>query len=208
MMSRTPACEQDLGDRHPGRAEAADHDHAESSIRWPVSFSAFSSAASTTTAVPCWSSWKTGMSSSAFSRSSISKQRGAEMSSRLMPPKPGRDRLDGRDDLVGVLGVQADREGVDAAELLEQHRLALHHRHRRAGPMSPRPSTAVPSETTATVLRLIVYWKALSGSSWIARQTRATPGRVGHREVVAGVQRALVVHLDLAARCAAGRCGR
>ncbi len=45
-----------------------------------------------------------------------------------------------------------------------------------SGPMSPRPSTAVPSETTATVLRLIVYWKALSGSSRIASQTRATPG--------------------------------
>ena len=44
------------------------------------------------------------------------------------------------------------------------------------GPMSPSPSTAVPSETTATVLRLIVYWNALSGSSAIARQTRATPG--------------------------------
>ena len=44
------------------------------------------------------------------------------------------------------------------------------------GPMSPSPSTAVPSVTTATVLRLIVYWNALSGSSWIARHTRATPG--------------------------------
>ncbi len=45
-----------------------------------------------------------------------------------------------------------------------------------SGPMSPRPSTAEPSETTATVLRLIVYWKAFERSSWIAMQTRATPG--------------------------------
>ena len=45
-----------------------------------------------------------------------------------------------------------------------------------SGPMSPRPRTAVPSLTTATVLRLIVYWKALSGSAAIAWQTRATPG--------------------------------
>jgi hypothetical protein len=45
-----------------------------------------------------------------------------------------------------------------------------------AGPMSPRPSTAVPSLTTATVLRLIVYWNALSASAAIALQTRATPG--------------------------------
>jgi hypothetical protein len=42
--------------------------------------------------------------------------------------------------------------------------------------MSPEPSTAVPSLTTATVLRLIVNWKAFSRSSAIAWQTRATPG--------------------------------
>ena len=47
-------------------------------------------------------------------------------------PEPGRERPYDRHDLVGVLRVQADREGVDAGELLEQHRLALHHRHRRA----------------------------------------------------------------------------
>jgi hypothetical protein len=34
-----------------------------------------------------WSSWKTRMSSSAIKRCSISKQRGAEISSKLMPPK-------------------------------------------------------------------------------------------------------------------------
>ncbi len=55
----------------------------------PVTRSALISPANTTIAVPCWSSWNTGMSSSAVSRRSISKQRGAEMSSRLMPPKPG-----------------------------------------------------------------------------------------------------------------------
>jgi hypothetical protein len=45
-----------------------------------------------------------------------------------------------------------------------------------AGPMSPNPKTAVPSETTATVLRLIVRVNAFSGSRWMASQTRATPG--------------------------------
>ena len=52
----------------------------------PTTRSALRSAASTTTAVPCWSSWNTGMSSSSRSRASISKQRGAAMSSRLIPP--------------------------------------------------------------------------------------------------------------------------
>ncbi len=36
------------------------------------------------------------------------------------------DRLDDRDDLVGVLGVEADRPGVDTGEALEEGRLALH----------------------------------------------------------------------------------
>ena len=52
----------------------------------PASLSAFVRAAETTMAVPCWSSWKTGMSSASWSRRSISKQRGALMSSRLIPP--------------------------------------------------------------------------------------------------------------------------
>ncbi len=102
-----------------------------SSILLPTTLRALSSAASTTIAVPCWSSWKTGMSSSARNRSSISKQRGAEMSSRLMPPKPGAIAFTIGDDLVGVLRVETDRPGVDAAELLEEQRLALHHGHRR-----------------------------------------------------------------------------
>ena len=45
-----------------------------------------------------------------------------------------------------------------------------------SGPMSPNPSTADPSLTTATVLRLIVSWNALDGSAAIAIETRATPG--------------------------------
>src|SRR6266568_962485 len=45
-----------------------------------------------------------------------------------------------------------------------------------AGPRLPRPSTAEPSVTTATVLRLMVSRRASSGFSAIARQTRATPG--------------------------------
>ena len=45
-----------------------------------------------------------------------------------------------------------------------------------AGPMLPRPSTAEPSVTTATVLRLMVSRRASAGFSAIAMQTRATPG--------------------------------
>ena len=42
--------------------------------------------------------------------------------------------------------------------------------------MLPSPSTAEPSVTTATVLRLIVSRRASAGFAAIAWQTRATPG--------------------------------
>ena len=44
------------------------------------------------------------------------------------------------------------------------------------GPRLPRPSTAEPSVTTATVLRLMVSRRASYGFSAIAWQIRATPG--------------------------------
>ncbi|MNP44153.1 hypothetical protein D3C76_1380010 [compost metagenome] len=44
------------------------------------------------------------------------------------------------------------------------------------GPISPSPSTAVPSLTTATEFFLIVYSYALSWSAAIAWHTLATPG--------------------------------
>ena len=142
----------------------------------PVSLQAFSTAARTTTAVPCWSSWKTGMSSSSLRRSSISKQRGAEMSSRLIPPKAGAISLTVRMiSSVSVVSRQIGKASTPANSLNRQHLPSITGIAAR-GPMSPRPRTAVPSETTATVLRLIVYWKALSSSSAIARQTLATPG--------------------------------
>src|SRR4029078_5633856 len=45
-----------------------------------------------------------------------------------------RDQPYRADDLVDVLGRQADRKRIDVGELLEQHRLAFHHRDRRFGP--------------------------------------------------------------------------
>ena len=96
----------------------------------PVSFAALRRAARVTMAVPCWSSWKTGMSSRSWSLRSISKQRGAEMSSRLTPPKEGASRTTVSTISSTSGAVERDRHRVDAAELLEQDRLALHHRER------------------------------------------------------------------------------
>ena len=63
-----------------------------SSIFLPTTFRALVRPASAMTAVPCWSSWKMGMSQRSFSLRSISKHRGAAMSSRLMPPKEPESR--------------------------------------------------------------------------------------------------------------------
>ena len=123
---------------------------------WPSSFpatrAALRSAASVTIAVPCWSSWKTGMSSSCLSRPSISKQRGAEMSSRLMPPKLGASAATVA--TISSVLVQARQIGTAStpANRLNSSDLPSMTGIAAAGPMSPRPSTAVPSVTTATVL--------------------------------------------------------
>ena len=58
-----------------------------SSFFLPTTFRALVSPARVMMAVPCWSSWKMGISHFSFSFRSISKHRGAEMSSRFTPPK-------------------------------------------------------------------------------------------------------------------------
>ena len=92
------------------------------------------------------------------------------------PAESGRDRGDRGDDLVGVGGREADRPGIDGAELLEQHRLALHHRHRRLGPdvAEPEHRRAVAHDGDRVLLDREV--PDLAPSSAIAVQTRATPG--------------------------------
>ena len=147
-----------------------------SSIRLSTTRSALRRAASTTIAVPCWSSWNTGMSSRSRSRASISKQRGAEMSSRLMPAKPG--------EIAATVSTIWSTSWVSrqigqasmSAKLLNSAALPSITGSAAYGPMLPRPSTAEPSLTTATLLRLIVSRRASSRSATIAWQMRATPG--------------------------------
>ena len=88
----------------------------------------------------------------------------------------GGDRLDDLDDRVGVLGVQAIGQASMPANRLKRAALPSITGSAATGPMLPRPSTAEPSVTTATVLRLMVSRRASSGFSAIAMHTRATPG--------------------------------
>ena len=162
-----------------------------SSIGLPTTFSAFVSAARTTMAVPCWSSWKTGMSSSARRRRSISKQRGAEMSSRLMPPKPGAIAFT----IVTISSTSFVARQIGHASTppnsLNSIALPSITGIAASGPMSPSPSTAVPSLTTATVFCLIVRFQARRRILGDRAADPRDAGGVGHREVVARLQRRL-----------------
>ena len=89
--------------------------------------SAFSKAAPEMMAVPCWSSWKTGIFMVRRSSSSMRKHSGALMSSRLMPPKVGSSNWQVRMISCGSSVVELDIEDVDIREAFEQHRLAFHH---------------------------------------------------------------------------------
>ena len=78
-------------------------------------------------AVPCWSSWKTGMSREAFSASSISKHSGRADVLEVDAAEGRRDQLAEADHLLRVDRVDLDVEDVDVGEALEEDALALHH---------------------------------------------------------------------------------
>ena len=119
-------------------------------------FRALMRAAVMTTAVPCWSSWKMGMSSSSCRRCSISKQRGAEMSSRFTPPKVGATALTNW--MISSVSFVLIHRGKASTPPNSLNSMALPSMTGMAasGPMSPSPSTAVPSDTIATVFFLMV----------------------------------------------------
>ena len=192
-----PGCQQQLDDRRARRAGPRDDDLDVAELFTHHS-SALSNAASTTIAVPCWSS-KTGMSSCSRNRRSISKQRGAEMSSKLIPAKPGATAL--TTVMISSTSWVSRHNGQASMSPNRLNSAALPSITGSAasGPMLPKPSTADPSVTTATLLRFTVSRRASSGFFAMARQTRATPG-VDHRQVVPIVDWVLGVHLDLAAQ--------
>ena len=109
-----------------------------------------SNAASTTMAVPCWSSCMTGQSSASMTRRSISKHRGAEMSSRFTAPNVGRSRtivstISSGSLVSSTIGIESSPPKVLNSALLPSITGS-----EAAAPMSPRPSTALPSLITAT----------------------------------------------------------
>jgi hypothetical protein len=110
-----------------------------------------------------------------------------------------RDRLDRPHDLVLVLRGETDREGVDSGELLEQHRLSLHHWQRalRTDVAEPEDRGAVADDGDRVALdREVPDLLGILGDR--ARDPRDAR-RVDHREVFAGLQRLAGLNLELAA---------
>ncbi len=129
IRSRTPAASRILAQATPAAPAPAITTRRSTITRW-ITDAAFISAASTTTAVPCWSSCITGMSRASTRRCSTSKQRGAEMSSRLIAPNEGAIAVTAATISSGIGGAEHDRHRVEPGERLHQRRLALHHRQR------------------------------------------------------------------------------
>ena len=112
----------------------------------------FISAAPTMIAVPCWSSWNTGIFMRARKVRSISKHSGALMSSRLMPPKLGSSEAMISISFFGSRSSISMSIESMLANFLNRTALPSITGFEASAPMSPRPSTAVPFEITATRL--------------------------------------------------------
>jgi len=123
-----------------------------SSIRLPTISTALIIAAPEMMAVPCWSSWNTGMFICFFSVSSMKKHSGALMSSRLIPPKVGSSALTMRTISSGSFVFSSMSNTSTSANRLKSTPLPSITGLPASAPMSPRPRTAVPLETTATRL--------------------------------------------------------
>ena len=147
-----------------------------SSIFFSANSRALISAAAEIIAVPCWSSCMTGISNSSFNLRSISKASGALISSRLIPPKVGAIRFTvSTNSSTSVVSTSISIPSM-SAKILKSTHLPSITGFEANGPISPKPSTAVPFEITATIFPLAVYLYTSVGVSAISKQGSATPG--------------------------------
>ena len=131
--------------------------------------------ANTTIAVPCWSSWNTGIPN-VCKRSSISKQRGEEISSRLIPPKTGAIfRMVWMISSVFCVARQIGKASMPA-NFLNNIAFPSITGIAASGPKFPKPKMAEPSVTTATQFPFMVKSQTFSSSLAIWRTGSATPG--------------------------------
>ncbi len=152
MLSRlTPRCRIRPATERPAAPAPVMTTLQSESLR-PVTSQALIRPAEAMMAVPCWSSWKTGMSS--FERSSLSmmKHSGDLMSSRLMPPKvPPIARTQSMNFCGSSSSTSMSIEST-SANRLKRTDLPSMTGLDAIGPRSPRPRIAVPLVMTATIL--------------------------------------------------------
>ena len=121
-----------------------------------VKWSAFIIPAAVTIAVPCWSSWKTGISIISLKRCSIIKQSGALISSKFIPPKLGPNN-DTASTNLSISSVSTSKSiPSTSANFLNKTAFPSITGFDALAPILPKPNTAVPFEITATTLPLEV----------------------------------------------------
>ncbi len=116
------------------------------------------------------------MSVTSFNFFSISKHLGAEISSKLMPPKLPENKLIAF--TISSTSFERTQRGIASisAKHLKSAAFPSITGIPASGPMSPNPNIAVPSVITATVFHLLVSSKDNSGFFCISIQGCATPG--------------------------------
>ena len=113
-------------------------------------------AAATTIAVPCWSSWNTGIFILSRQIRSTIKQSGALMSSRLTAPNVGSSLQTKSASASGSASLTSISKQSRPANFLNRTALPSITGLLACAPILPRPSTAVPFVITATKLPLAV----------------------------------------------------
>ena len=142
----------------------------------PTTCSPLRQAAPTIIAVPCWSSWNTGIFMRRRNSRSTMKHSGALMSSRLMAPNVGSRAAINSTNFSGSRCSTSMSNTSMPANFLNSTAFPSITGLAASGPIAPNPSTAVPFVTTPTKLPRAVKRKTLSGSSTMASQAAATPG--------------------------------
>ena len=107
---------------------------------------------------------------------STTKQSGALISSKLIPPKVGSSAAMISTNLSGSFSLISISNTSMPANFLKRTALPSITGLLANGPIFPKPKTAVPLVITPTKFPRAVYLKALAGSLTISKQGAATPG--------------------------------
>ena len=107
-------------------------------------------------AVPCWSSWKIGISTNSFNFCSITKHSGAPISSKLIPPNEHAIFLIVL--IISLVSFESTSISIESisANLLNNTDLPSITGLDARAPRSPNPKIAEPLLITATKLPLLV----------------------------------------------------